>query len=305
MAKNTWFKHYNESHEGHLLGNLIAAKQYEAALLWWVLLELVSRFEDENNRGTCTIPLARIARAMNMTQPRVEALLGQLTSNSPSSHTCNISASQPRLVSISIAKWLELQENRGGKNSAKKEQKAPRSKKEEVRSKELDVVDVEEAENSQQQQQNFSEISPEEFFENKNGAASTTLTAPNAAKESDSKAGVTTSNPKRTFQIIDELRGKSIMLDEILIFISPTTQKSWASRFDLDWLIKVLTNAAEYYMNQRNAQTPSEIDDWGKLLVMWLRREKKPILGGSTEITAATIAQWDAEILENQKKGVL
>lgn len=288
MSKNTWFKHYNEAHEGHLIGNLIASKQYEAALLWWVLLELVSRFEDENNRGTCTIPLARIARSMNMTQPRVEGLLDQLTLNSPSSHDCTISTSKPRLVSISIRKWLELQENRGGKNQAKNDQNTDRSKRLEVRIKNKEVVDGKSAENPQHQHQNFSN----EFFEKEKKAGEEQ--SPAKRKEQHSE------NKRQTFEIIEELQGNST-LEPVLKFISPAVQQNWVNRYEKTWLIDVLINAISYHSSKENALNASKINDWGLRLQRWLAREKKPCLIGLNDITEATINRWSAELDEEQK----
>ena len=106
-----------------------------------------------------------------------------------------------------------------------------------------------------------------------------------------------------SFEIIDELRGDSTLLDEVLIYVSPKVQKNWAQKYNRAWLLKVLTYAAEYYMNQRKAQKPSEINDWGGLLVMWLRREKKPILGGSNDLSDAKIAAWEAEFQQKGKSG--
>lgn len=133
--KNAWFKHYNSAHEGHLVGNLIANQQYDAMALWWVILEFVSKFETDEERGKCTVPLSRIARAINMKPSRCERLLLQISSVSSQDLQVEIDSKPERNVSFLLRNWLELQENRGGKRESKKDQKADRGKKEEVRSK--------------------------------------------------------------------------------------------------------------------------------------------------------------------------
>ncbi len=136
-----WFKHYNEASEGSLIGDLISTKEYEAALLWWVLLEFVSRFEKPENRGECTFPLARIARVMNMKQPRTAMLLGRIRSASGSDCDCNVTPFPPRMVTVKVHNWAKLQENRGGKRDSKNTQSPGevRSKKEDVRSKNIET----------------------------------------------------------------------------------------------------------------------------------------------------------------------
>jgi len=136
-----WFKHYNEASEGSLVGALISTKEYEAALLWWVLLEFVSRFEKPEKRGECTFPLARLARVMNMKQPRTASLLGRIGSVSGVDCDCIVTDIQPRMVTVKINNWLKLQETRGGKRESKKLQSPGevRSKKEEVRSKNIET----------------------------------------------------------------------------------------------------------------------------------------------------------------------
>jgi hypothetical protein len=130
-----WFKHYNSAHEGHLVGNLIASQQYDAVTLWWVILEFVSKFESDDARGKCTVPLTRIAKAVNMKPSRCERLLLHISSVSSSDLQVDMDTKPGRNVSFLLRNWLILQETRGGKKVAKKEQKGDRGKKEEVRRK--------------------------------------------------------------------------------------------------------------------------------------------------------------------------
>ena len=138
---NKWFKHWNTAHEGLSIQSFITEKNLEAVAAYWILLELVSQFEHEDARGHVDIPVSLLAKRWNMTQPKVERMLAQLSVKMRSTFKCILSDSQPKVASISLANWLELQEARGGKRSAKNEQKAGRSKKREVRSKKKEKRD--------------------------------------------------------------------------------------------------------------------------------------------------------------------
>ena len=137
VAKLSWFKHYNTASEGQLIGDLIANKDYEAALLVYVIFEMVSQFEDPEKRGLCSVPINRIARRMNMKPSRIERVMGRISAISHSDLICTMDAEQPRNALFVVRNWLIMQETRGGKREAKKEQKTGevRSKKEEERNK--------------------------------------------------------------------------------------------------------------------------------------------------------------------------
>lgn len=132
-AKNTWFKHYNTASQGHLVGNLIAEKNYAAIALWWAVLELVSQCESPEQRGTARVPIARIARAVNMKPSRIERLLTHISLVSQSDLECDLSEKQTGYVTFRLRKWAELQERRGGKRLPKIDQNSDRGKKREVR----------------------------------------------------------------------------------------------------------------------------------------------------------------------------
>lgn len=134
-----WFKHYNNAAEGQLIGDLISMKEYEAALLVYVSMEMISRFESENERGKASVPIDRIAKIMNMKPSRIDRLLGRISVISRSDLICGMDEEQPRNRSFLMRNWLNLQESRGGKNRAKTEQNSGRSKKGEVRSKKGDT----------------------------------------------------------------------------------------------------------------------------------------------------------------------
>jgi hypothetical protein len=131
----SWFKHYNTAHEGQLIGDLIITGQHDAALLVYVIMELISRFEDETNRGRASVPIERIARAMNMKPSKIDRLLGHISAVSRSDLVCEMDEERPRNRVFLMRNWLKFQETRGGKRQSKSEQNDVRSKKEEVRSK--------------------------------------------------------------------------------------------------------------------------------------------------------------------------
>lgn len=134
-VKNKWFKHYNSACEGQLLGDLITQKEYDAALLVFIIMELISRYETDEQRGFASVPIDRIARIANMKPTRIDRLLARISLVSRSDLKCETDEKQPRNRTFLMRNWLKLQETRGGKRQAKPEQNIDRSKKLEVRSK--------------------------------------------------------------------------------------------------------------------------------------------------------------------------
>jgi hypothetical protein len=134
--KNKWFKHYNTASQGHLVGNLIAEKNYAAVTLWWILLELVSQCESIEQRGNARLAIARIARAVNMKPSKVERLITHIAFVSHSDLECDLSEKQAGYVTFRLRNWAELQENRGGKRSSNFDQNSDRGKRVEVRGRE-------------------------------------------------------------------------------------------------------------------------------------------------------------------------
>lgn len=124
--------------EGQFIGDLIAEKRYDAVTLVFAIMELISRYEDQNNRGFASVPIERIARLVNMKPSRIDRLLTHISLVSRSDLKCETDEKQPRNRVFLMRNWLKLQETRGGKREAKTEQNVGRSKKEEVRSKILE-----------------------------------------------------------------------------------------------------------------------------------------------------------------------
>ncbi len=133
-----WFKHYSEARRSPTLSALIAERDLEAVGVWWILLELLGE-RDPDRTGECRMPLAELAREMNMKPSRTERYLARIASVSRSRFQYAVSEERMRTVTFRFSNFAELNERRGGKREAKTEQnksKNPvevRSKKEEVR----------------------------------------------------------------------------------------------------------------------------------------------------------------------------
>lgn len=123
-----WFKHYNNAHEGHSIQSLLAVKNYEAIVAYWIICELISKFSKPGNPGKMTIPMKLLARKLNMSCPKVERILGQLSSNLSPTFIHELDTSQEQVVSIFLSNWSELQTSWGGKRGARFEQESGRYK---------------------------------------------------------------------------------------------------------------------------------------------------------------------------------
>lgn len=124
LSRNKWFKHYNSAHESLSIESLLVENDYEAVACYWMLLEFVSKFEHENDRGKVEIPVRLLSKAWHMTCPKVERVLSRLCLNFASTLECTLSASSPRVASILVHNWLELQGTWGGKRESRLSQDA-------------------------------------------------------------------------------------------------------------------------------------------------------------------------------------
>lgn len=118
VSKNKWFKHYNSASQGATLRSLWDAGDYEAYGLFWQLLELVSRFEDHEERGKITISWSVISRETGWKPSKCVRVLSRICSVSK----IEMEEKPEGNVSFLVPNWLELQENRGGKRLPKKVQ---------------------------------------------------------------------------------------------------------------------------------------------------------------------------------------
>jgi len=128
---STWFKHFNTAHRGQLITDLMSQKRYDCVALWYVLLEFVSRYEEEHASGVASIPIATLARAMNMKPTRTHRLLTHISLVSRSDLICKTDEKQKGNVVFLLANWSKLQETRDAKRerSASKPPGEVRSKK--------------------------------------------------------------------------------------------------------------------------------------------------------------------------------
>ena len=120
MSKDLkWFKHYNRASEGHSLQLLIAERDYEAAFIYWWLLEQVSLFETPDNRGRIVLNASYFKRKLFINFQRTLRNLTKIGKT----FNLEIIVNPDETIEVFIPNWLELQENRGGKRLANLEQK--------------------------------------------------------------------------------------------------------------------------------------------------------------------------------------
>lgn len=136
--KDRWLKHYNEASQGDTLQQFLVHRDYECIVLFWYLLEYLSRNDDEERSGKGRVKVKYLASQLHMKPSKIRRVLARFVSVSWS---WNCVCTEEEL-SYLVPNWRELQENRGGKRTAKKEQKTHRSKKKEVRSKIYSETDV-------------------------------------------------------------------------------------------------------------------------------------------------------------------
>lgn len=134
-----WFKHYNTASQGQSFELLIAEKDFETAYIYWWLLEQVSRLEStsqEDLRGKVTLNFAYFKRKLGLNFQRTERVLLKIAKT----FDLEIKLNLDQTIEVFVPKWLELQENRGGKRDAKELQSLDKNRQE-VRSKnkELEV----------------------------------------------------------------------------------------------------------------------------------------------------------------------
>lgn len=137
-SKLPWFKHYNTSHEGQSLSELWAKKDFETIAFYWSLLEMVSRYEDLNERGKWSSQLSIFKLKLNLNSQRSRKLLVQISQT----FQVKVEWKSDESFTVFIPNWLKLQETRGGKNLPKLNQKGVRSKKREDRGEIVDVKNM-------------------------------------------------------------------------------------------------------------------------------------------------------------------
>lgn len=117
-TNNTWFKHYNTAHEGQTMANLWAQNKTEQIAFYWTLLEIVSRWEDYDERGKIKLTLAIFRLKLNMKSTRSRRLLNEISDT----FGLNLTWISDESFELLVPNWLIFQETRGGKRDAKAEQ---------------------------------------------------------------------------------------------------------------------------------------------------------------------------------------
>lgn len=133
--KNRWFKHYNNAHEDQKLVQLWAERKYEVIAFYWFVLELVSKYEDHNNRGVLVGRLSLFKHHLGMNSNKSLRLLRQICTTFELVLTEKLDKS----FELSIPNWLKLQETRGGKREVFAEPLLDRHKTKDIRRKNIVV----------------------------------------------------------------------------------------------------------------------------------------------------------------------
>ena len=145
--KNKWFKHYNTAHESDGFRNAFAADDHAVICIYWMILEHISKHENReimwgycafHERYWCRL-LETNVRGLETYFRKVNLYFGSSLQVTWSKLGPNMLQTLPKVspefVQFFTPKWLELQENRGGKRVSKTLVLDDRGKKREVRSK--------------------------------------------------------------------------------------------------------------------------------------------------------------------------
>ncbi len=155
--KNAWFKHYNNATQGHTLSVLWSNGDTEAIAMFWLILELVSRYESDVSRGEMTVSWNTIGRETNWKPSKCRRVLARI---SPVSKI-EITEKPGGYVTFLVPNWSILQENRGAKKSLKKTENSDRGERIEERGKSIDIKKG----NSREKVSDFFEILNEQNVE--------------------------------------------------------------------------------------------------------------------------------------------
>lgn len=266
-ARGGWFKHFNTASQGHTLSTLWANNDTEAIALFWLLLELVSRFEDRDSedgkRGEITISWSVLARETNWKPSKCRRVLARIAPISK----IEISEKQEGYVSFLIPNWLEFQENRGQKKSKKSGKTTGRCI--EDRGEDERPID----EKNKDGDFNSSDGGTEGAENGSEAKRDTGALCPANPDSSDSESnvvdfGTTPPPPERVrFEIVPEFRLDPI-LDPVLSRISNATQEAWLKTYELESLRAELQTAVQYYAES------GDMEKLGLKLITWLGRSK-------------------------------
>lgn len=129
--RNSWFKHYNNSHDDSKIYGLWAAGRLDLIAFYWALLELISRFESEDFRGFWSGNLQVFKAKLNLNSNRSSRYLKELFTHS----LIELEWITKTSFKVSVRKWLELQENGVRKKTQKHQDIRKESKEKRYKSK--------------------------------------------------------------------------------------------------------------------------------------------------------------------------
>lgn len=113
---NYYFKHHNEASNGSSLRALIDERDWETYSMFWIILELVSRWEKYDRRGYIEISERTLCRELNTNMRKIRRCLGKVSAMFGWSFS-NVSEG---FVSIFVPNFAEYQGSRFKKSDRSK-----------------------------------------------------------------------------------------------------------------------------------------------------------------------------------------
>jgi len=120
LNRNKWFKHYNTASTGNSIRLLWDERDYESICFWWRLLELVSLWETENDRGTVTLSWSILRRELGWNKQKLTRIMGKIEQT----FKIRLEPVSDESFKVSIPNWPELQGSWGGKRESRLSQDA-------------------------------------------------------------------------------------------------------------------------------------------------------------------------------------
>jgi hypothetical protein len=115
-----WFKHWNNSHDSRTLKSFIMNRDYECVATYWYVLELISRYENrEEKAGEIKISLSLFCSGINMKPVKALKVLARFVSISCIRYGIETDTKNKRNLIFYHPKWLEFQEIRSSQNKSK------------------------------------------------------------------------------------------------------------------------------------------------------------------------------------------
>lgn len=117
-----------------------------------------------------------------------------------------------------------------------------------------------------------------------------------AEERAGAPAAALSAAPVGEFEIAGDFRGNS-KLEHVLAFVPLAVQQDWTERWETRSVKETLLNGVGHYLTE-TGKPIHEIDDWGKLLVAWVKREKKTLVKRRPPSPIATLPPAEIEVPE-------